>query len=128
MKLPIITKITCKGIRMSGLNNEQIAIAINHINLAKDEITECANTLYATLEMLEKQCDNHEMKENIIKAIATLQIQDIVTQRLTKLEDFMQRIDTVISLPQDNAYLEEFAWENEVDQNDIDAMFNERKG
>ncbi|BCD61844.1 hypothetical protein NitYY0826_C0707 [Nitratiruptor sp. YY08-26] len=113
---------------MSGLNNEQIAIAINHINLAKDEITECANTLYATLEMLEKQCDNHEMKENIIKAIATLQIQDIVTQRLTKLEDFMQRIDTVISLPQDNAYLEEFAWENEVDQNDIDAMFNERKG
>ncbi len=108
---------------MASFNNEQMAIASKHIRLAREELAECANSIYKALETLHTNCDNSELKEIIFEAMAALQMQDIITQRLVKLEDFIQRIDSVVSLPLDSVYLEEFAWENEVSQDDIDAMF-----
>jgi len=110
------------------IQNEQIAIALNHLNLANEELQMCSNTLYTTLQNLEKEISNPILHEMLIKAITSLQMQDIITQRIEKLKSFLKALDEKISLSTDKSYLEEFAWENEVEQDDIDSMFNEYKG
>ena len=111
------------------LSNKQIEIAINHLELARKEITECANGVYKALETLEKDfTTNEEILDTITHAMVLLQMQDIVTQRLEKLKDFFLRIDAKIDLPEDSEYLKDFAWENEVDQTDVDTLFNQNKG
>ena len=120
----------CKRWAMAEKNiqNEQIAIALNHLDLAKDELETCANTLYSSLQSLEQNITDEALHETLTNALASLQMQDIITQRIEKLKDFLTILDANVSLPLDESYLNEFAWENEVNQDDIDAMFNEYKG
>lgn len=113
---------------MGTMRNEHFQIATNHLQQARDEITECANTIYETLMQLQQTDLPQTSKELVMEALASLQMQDIITQRMDKLSDFLQRVDKEITLPDDEGYLEAFAWENEVDQSDIDAMFNDYKG
>ncbi|WP_201335411.1 MULTISPECIES: hypothetical protein [unclassified Nitratiruptor] len=68
------------------------------------------------------------MHEKINETIAVLQLEDIIVQRLKKVSDFLTMIDENIELEKDKRFLDEFAWEKEVDQSDIDRMFNEYKG
>ncbi len=112
----------------NGFVNEQLAIAHNHLQLGAEELSSCADKLYETLSFLEEHTDNEEDKNRIIEALAALQMQDIITQRLAKVRDFLASLDKEVTLPTDEGFLREFAWENEVDQNDIDAMFEEYKG
>ncbi len=109
-------------------HNEPIRIASNHLNLAKQEIEECANLLYDKLQQLLSRCQDKESHQLLGEAMAALQFQDILTQRLKKLDDFLGVVDQQAQFGTNKRYLEEFAWENEVDQSDIDQMFNEYKG
>lgn len=109
-------------------NNKQIAIAINHINLAKEELMQCSEQLYKTLQTVGQKIDDSSSHTTILEALASLQMQDIISQRLEKLKEFLSIIDKNISLPLDETYLEKFAWEREVEQNEVDAMFSSHKG
>ena len=107
--------------------NDSLLIADNHLKQARDEISEAAQTIYNELENLERlssDCSNYEkIVVSIEKAMAALQFQDIVRQRLEKIEDFLHKIDTQVSINLPKSYLEEFRWENEVSQDDIDQFF-----
>ena len=109
-------------------NNKQIAIAINHLNLAKEELAQCSDQLYKTLQTLGQKIEDSSSHTTILEALASLQMQDIISQRLEKLKEFLSIIDKNISLPVDEAYLDKFAWEREVNQDEVDAMFNNTKG
>jgi len=108
--------------------NESIQIASNHLTLAKQEIEECANLVYDKLQQLLSRCQDEESHKMLSEAMAALQFQDILTQRLDKLNDFLGVVDQRADFGTEKRYLDEFAWENEVDQSDIDQMFNEYKG
>ncbi len=108
--------------------NEQIEIASNHLLMAKEEITECADKIYENLQKLAQSCQDEASHSLVMDTLAALQFQDIVTQRLDKLKDFLSVVDKSANFEEDRSYLEAFAWENEVDQNDIDQMFNDYKG
>ncbi len=110
------------------MRNRHFEIATNHIEQAKDEMTKCSDTIYNTLMKFQELSLSQELSEELTNALAALQMQDIVTQRLDKLKEFIQRVDEEITLPEDERYLDAFAWENEVDQSDIDALFNDHKG
>ncbi len=110
------------------MQNEALKIAKHHLDLSYEEITECANKVYEKIDYAISKSDNHDVKETLLEALALLQAQDIVTQRITKLKDFLQLLDRHVNLEASQEYLEEFAWENEVDQNDIDAMISQYKG
>ncbi len=109
-------------------HNKSIQIASNHLSLAKKEIQECANQIYERLQQLLNRCQDEESQHLLSDAMATLQFQDILTQRLNKLNDFLGVVDQQAQFGTNQRYLEEFAWENEVDQSDIDQMFNAYKG
>ncbi len=109
-------------------NNKQIAIAINHLNLAQTELTECSDMLYTALQTIEQNVENPSLHNTVIQALASLQMQDIISQRIDKLKEFLSIIDQNISLPIDEAYLKKFAWEREVDQADVDALFTHQEG
>ncbi len=125
-----MAQTTQKGIPMAtkSLRNDHLAIAHNHLDLSAQELGACADTLYETLTTLEEELQESELKDRVLHALAALQMQDIITQRLRKVQDFLALLDNEVTLPADEAYLEEFAWENEVNQDDIDAMFSEYKG
>lgn len=108
--------------------NEQLAIAYTHLQKSEKELSECADQLFDFLSSLEKQTTDAQQKDRIAHALAKLQIQDIITQRLTKVQNFLISLDKEITLPTDDNFLREFAWEKEVDQNDIDSMFENYKG
>ncbi|NPA64412.1 MAG: hypothetical protein GXO16_05495 [Epsilonproteobacteria bacterium] len=110
------------------MKNESIAIAINHLDLAKSEITECATSIYKKIESILQSVSEESIARELSQALAALQTQDIVTQRLEKLKEFFQLLDERIDFAPSKEYLEEFAWENEVDQDDIDAMIDGYKG
>ncbi len=103
--------------------NEDIKIASNHLQLARQEIEECSDGVYETLQKVGENLP--AAQEKIVEALTFLQFQDIITQRLKKVEEFLQIIDKSVDLKSSQEFLEEFAWENEVDQEDIDKMFNE---
>lgn len=110
------------------IQNNQIAIALNHLELMQKELETCTNTLYSALQTLEQNITDEALHETLTNALASLQMQDIITQRIAKLKEFLAIVDANVSLPLDESYLNEFAWENEVNQDDIDALFNEYKG
>ena len=110
------------------VRNRQIEIAINHLELAKEELNRCADTVYNSLQTVENKIADEHLHEILTKALASLQMQDIISQRIERLKKFLAIVDENVSLPTDETYLKEFAWEKEVDQNDIDQMFNEYKG
>ncbi|BAF69719.1 hypothetical protein [Nitratiruptor sp. SB155-2] len=109
-------------------NNEHIKIAVHHLDLASQEVAECSNSVLQTLQQLQRQIQDPVLHEKINEAIAVLQLEDIIVQRLKKVSDFLTMIDDNIELEKDKKFLDEFAWENEVNQDDIDKMFNEYKG
>lgn len=113
---------------MKEFCNKHFRIAAEHIALAKEEIGKCADTVYNNLQELFLTCQDEKSKDLITQALAALQFQDIITQRLDKLDSFLQMVDKQTHLMEDKRFLDEFAWENEVDQNDIDQMFNNYKG
>lgn len=112
-----------------NFNNKEIEIASNHLHTAQKEIQKCAKTIYDVLEKLEKLHHNDEASIDLItKAITALQFQDIVHQRLMKIDKFLRTIDPQIDIRLQNQFIKEFAWENEVVQEDIDSLFNTQKG
>lgn len=109
------------------MKNEAIAIASHHIELSERELLECSQRLYQLLETMESK-GQEDLERSIHEALATLQMQDIISQRLRKIKEFLTLLDTQVELELPPQYLEEFAWENEVDQEDVDSMFNKVKG
>ncbi|BCD68405.1 hypothetical protein [Nitratiruptor sp. YY09-18] len=107
--------------------NKNLEIAATHLRTSKEELNQCANTIFATLQKLENIADE-KTKNEILDAVAALQMQDIITQRLDKVASFLAMIDKEVALQSDSQFLDQFAWENEVDQDDVDALFNEYKG
>ncbi len=108
--------------------NEHIKIATNHLELAKEEASQCAQSLFEKLEKLQNMDDEASQQQLISQMMATLQLQDIITQRLDKIEQFLTTLDKDVDIERNSSFLDDFAWENEVDQDDIDQMFNEYKG
>ncbi len=107
--------------------NESIQIASHHLLTAKQEVTECADQVYEKLQQLLSLCQDEQSHKLLTQAMAALQFQDILTQRLDRLSHFLEIIDQRAEFGADKKYLEEFAWENEVEQSDIDEMFDEYK-
>ena len=112
----------------NSFKNQNIAIASNHIDLSLQELDNCATKLFSTLTQLEKNCNDTQYHSTLQEAIAILQMQDIITQRLKKIQDFLTTVDKSVTIDSDERFLQEFAWENEVDQADVDAMFENFKG
>jgi len=110
------------------MQNKALKIAQHHLDLSYEEITDCANKVYEKINDVISKSDNQEVKETLLEALTLLQTQDIVTQRIMKLKDFLQLLDRHINLEASEEYLDEFAWENEVKQEDIDAMISQFKG
>ena len=112
-----------------NFNNKEIQIASNHLHLAQKEIQNCAKIVYDALEKLEQLYSNDATSIDLItKAMTALQFQDIVHQRLMKVDKFLQTIDPHINIKLQHQFIEEFAWENEVNQEDVDSLFNTQKG
>ena len=110
-------------------HNKEIEIASNHLHTAQKEIQKCAKTVYDVLEKLEKlHHDDEAYIDLLTKAMSALQFQDIVHQRLMKVDKFLQTIDPQIDIHLQNQFIKEFAWENEVNQQDVDSLFNTQKG
>jgi len=107
--------------------NRDLEIATTHLRTSKEELGQCAERLFGILQELEEQIDER-LKDRIVDAIATLQMQDIITQRLDKVAAFLTKIDDEVILRSSSDFSESFAWENEVDQDDVDALFNQYKG
>ncbi len=115
------------------IKNKCIEIAINHIHKAHDELKECSSELSRYLEaILAAIHEGREVKKSVVfDALAVLQLEDIITQRIGKIEEFLFYLDKEVDVKDlefEPKYLEDFAWENEVDQEDIDRMFDENKG
>ena len=104
------------------MKNESLQIAVNHLRLSKDELSQCAGHISEKLEQLMQSTP--ELAGELIAILSDLQLQDIITQRLDKIEAFLQLLDEKVDMSTSKEFLDEFAWENEVDQDDIDAMFN----
>ena len=112
------------------MKNKSLEIAVNHLSLAKSELDKCAQELYRKLEQLSQLVHAGEPIDHqiLIDAISTLQLQDIISQRLDKVSDFLQLVDNKVDMQASQSYLDEFAWEKEVNQDEIDSMFNDYKG
>ncbi len=108
--------------------NQNIAIASHHIDESLQELDTCATKIFTALSQLEQTCNDSESLASIQDALAILQMQDIITQRLKKIQDFLILLDKKVTVESDEQFLEEFAWENEVDQSDVDALFENYKG
>jgi DNA polymerase I-like protein with 3'-5' exonuclease and polymerase domains len=104
------------------MNNKSLEIAVEHLRLSKEELSHCSTDISSRIEKLIENAP--ELSEELISILSALQLQDIITQRLDKIEDFLRLLDGKVDFSASKEYLEEFAWENEVDQDDIDAMFN----
>ncbi|MRI83741.1 MAG: hypothetical protein C6I00_04900 [Nitratiruptor sp.] len=106
------------------MRNEAFQIAINHLQNAREELGSCAQTVSENIETLLQRIPKEQQEHEILfQALTALQMQDIITQRLEKLKAFVQLLDKHLTFESSDTFLHEFAWENEVDQNDIDAMF-----
>ncbi|NPA03487.1 MAG: hypothetical protein GXO61_01360 [Epsilonproteobacteria bacterium] len=104
----------------TSYKNEHFKIATNHLRIAKEEISKCADEVYEKLSLLKGEVANEEALQY---ALSALQFQDIVTQRLSKVEEFLNHLDEKVLIESDRKYLEQFEWRNEVDQKDIDRLF-----
>ncbi len=104
------------------MKNRSLEIAIQHLHLSKEELGKCATEISHKIESLMER--SPELSSDLLETLSALQMQDIITQRLTKIEEFLQLLDQKVDFSASADYLEEFAWENEVDQDDIDAMFS----
>ncbi len=108
--------------------NEHIDIALYHLDEATKELNELTSSVMELLQELLQKVQDPKMHEKILETIAKLQLEDIIVQRIRRVEDFLKMVDKNVMLEADKNFLEEFAWENEVDQNDIDKMLQEYKG
>ncbi len=107
--------------------NRDFEIACNHLlkarNESKDATKDILKSLNEVLKILQNNGkDTQKAISNIKKSIEKLQYQDILAQRLKKVEDFLKEIDKKIDTNKDEDELNEFAWENEVAQDDIDDI------
>ncbi len=109
-------------------NNEHIRIALFHLDEAIKELNELSSTLMETLQELLQKEQDPQTHEKILETISKLQLEDIIVQRIRRVEDFLKMVDDNVVLEADKKFLDEFAWENEVDQEDIDKMLQEYKG
>ena len=107
------------------VNHKAIQIAINHLHQARKELQECSTHISQTLEELLKK-EKGEEKEEVLQTLSTLQLEDIITQRLQKIEDFLLHLDKEDLSKLTKEYLEQFAWENEMEQDSIDKMFSQK--
>jgi len=105
--------------------NEHFQIATSHLRTAKAEIAKCADEVYKKLMLLKEDSLNPQLLQD---ALSALQFQDIVTQRLSKVEEFLDLLDENLIIESEREYLEAFKWENEVDQKDIDRLFETTQG
>jgi len=119
MKAPIIAKSEKEGEHMK---NRSLEIAVEHLHLSKEELSSCAADISSKIEKLME--NSPQLSNELLAILSALQLQDIITQRLDKIEAFLQLLDGKVDFSASKEYLDEFAWENEVDQDDIDAMFN----
>lgn len=103
--------------------NRDFEIAYNHLQLSIEESENSTKEVLEILNSLLKEKNRDEkLVKNLENAIEKLQFQDIFAQRLKKVQNFLKEIDKKIDSKKDENKLNEFAWENEVDQNDVDDI------
>lgn len=56
------------------------------------------------------------------ESLTLLEFQDIIAQRLKKVEDFLIKIDKIIDSKETKEYLKDFAWDREITQDDVDEI------
>ena len=105
--------------------NRDFEIAYNHLQSSIQESQkaseEILKNLNSAMEMV-KNKDYENLEKLLIKSIENLQFQDILAQRLKKVQDFLKNVDSIIETEKDKKKLDEFAWENEVVQEDVDDI------
>ncbi|MRJ01886.1 MAG: hypothetical protein GXO19_06550 [Epsilonproteobacteria bacterium] len=107
------------------MRNEALRIAVNHLQLASTELGECAQKVSKELEEGIGISERGEAidVQTLLDALTALQMQDIVTQRLQKVQDFLKLLDQHLLIKSSEEFLDRFAWENEVNQEEIDRLF-----
>jgi len=98
--------------------NKDFKIATNHLDLCINESEEAVKEIMEIINEIKKSKDFDQKKLDTI--IEKLQFQDICAQRLKKVQNFLKEIDK--NYKSNNTDLEEFAWENEVIQDDVDDI------
>ncbi|WP_281951184.1 hypothetical protein [Nitrosophilus kaiyonis] len=105
--------------------NEDFKIAYDHLQLSIDESEKNTKKILEILYSMSKDINEGNFKDlenKIVKATELLQFQDIISQRLKKVQNFLKEIDSLIDSQIDKEKLSDFAWENEVEQNDVDDI------
>ncbi|WP_200763795.1 hypothetical protein [Nitrosophilus alvini] len=119
---------------------------------AAENILKCTNETLTLLNSIEKNLQNthtdrensediEKMKNNLTRILSEAQFQDIFAQRLLKIDSFLKRLEklidetgTQIGISEKDVDTkskefikskEEFAWENEVEQKDVDDILKE---
>ncbi len=113
--------------------NKDYEIAYKHLEKSRIESEEATknilNYINESLELL-KQLESlqtndsliKELRENLEKSLVSFQFQDIISQRLKKVEEFLLQADKTHGPVIAGKELKEFAWENEVEQEHIDDI------
>lgn len=105
--------------------NRDFEIAYNHLEKSIKESEEAVEKILKNINISLKIADNlknSELKNSLKEIISLLEFQDILAQRLKKVEDFLIKVDKIVDSKESKEDLKEFAWEKEITQNDVDEI------
>ncbi|WP_187647014.1 hypothetical protein [Nitrosophilus labii] len=113
--------------------NKDYEIAYRHLEKSRKESEEATknilhyiNDSLEILNTIENTNANEallkKLRKNLENSLISFQFQDIISQRLKKVEGFLLQADKTQGPVKAGKELEEFAWENEVEQEHIDDI------
>ncbi len=109
------------------MKNRDFQIAYEHLQKSIEESEEAVKKaielIHENIELVnENGIDRETFVENLTKQLELLQFQDILAQRLKKVQQFLIQTDNSISTHQSEIALKEFAWEKEIEQENVDDI------
>ena len=110
--------------------NKDFEIAYNHLDKSihdsQNATQNILDLINQTLTLLkDSNIDDkitEKLTQNLEKSIESLQFQDIMAQRLTKVKKFLINADKIIDKHSQIVDLNKFAWDKEIEQSDVDDI------
>ena len=105
--------------------NEDFKIAYNHLEKSIKESEEATKKIIENINnslKIAKSLGNQNLKRYLENSLVLLEFQDIIAQRVKKVEDFLKKVDKIVDTKDLKENLKEFAWERETTQEDVDEI------